>query len=316
MKNLLINEKECITEVFELKDGSGTIKIIGDKTDSAIFLNGEMIHFTYLREYDTIQRYQIAQNIDLLAKPIDSKLQDLLKNGNLSGDPLSIQFKEILKFLENGKYYLILGCLHNEIDSVKMSEQDEGFQEIESYGGIVEVIETQSFKDQKLIAKYKKNIINGMNPIVILLMTNNSDNIFILDGHHKYEAYVELKKKPKCLIINRIESEKIDQNTGKLFLQRCNKEYWKYYNRYIEKIDTVQGVDLPREVAIEIIQEMCLLGANNPEKLYYLYMKYGTAIEYIFRKTPSMWTLIFQEQKSFDEVMGYLNSPKDSSIML
>ncbi len=62
------------------------------------------------------------------------------------------------------------------------------------------------------IEEYEIPIKNGDRPQIILLKAVESCIHFLLDGHHKLMAYINLGIKPSCILISKIDNYKISHN--------------------------------------------------------------------------------------------------------
>lgn len=71
------------------------------------------------------------------------------------------------------------------------------------------LIAIQESTDRLTVDNYREQILNGKRPQAIVLKTENSDLHFILDGHHKIQAYFELSVKPNLVLITKLDNYKI-----------------------------------------------------------------------------------------------------------
>lgn len=210
---------------------NGPLEIKGDERDTAILLNGELMQFTYLREIGSTWRYQVARGIqeaDLIA---ENRFRNFVKYGFLNHDALSIQFSDLLQLLAQGEYQIELTYTDKDIYSVEIDEEAQGYYSFDTYGGLVDVIETQSACEEAIVNSYIELIKTKHEPIVILLKTSKSHDTFLIDGHHKWYAYGRLKQKVKCLLITRLDSPEIDTKEALEYLKlgKCNTEYRNWY---------------------------------------------------------------------------------------
>ncbi len=222
------------SETINIEAGNGPLEIIGDKYDSALLLNGELIQFTYLREIGSTWRYQVAKGITENALIAESKFRNFVKNGYLSNDSLIRQFSYILKLLARGQYQIEIIELEKEIGSIEISRETDGYYCFDTYGGMVEVLETQSEFNEEIVKEYMDLIEEGQEPIIILLKTQNSENTFLIDGHHKFAAYGRSKRSAKCLQITKLQSHRIEKDQGLEFLANCNS-HAEYRNRFLDR---------------------------------------------------------------------------------
>jgi len=198
---------------------------------------GELIQFTFLREIGSTWRYQIARGIknsDIIG---EQSFSNFVKYGFLTPELLSNQFEYILNCLTDGKYQIELTEIDSDIGIVEIDESVDGYYYSDTYGGMIEIIETQSEFDEKIVDEYQELIKKGNEPILILLKSKDSENIFIIDGHHKFAAYGRLKKNAKCLMITKLDCELIDKEEGISLIEKTKSRNIEYKNRFLERIE-------------------------------------------------------------------------------
>ena len=223
-------------EIVDIDKGNGILEIKGGKYDSALFLNGELIQFTFLREIGSTWRYQIAKGIKKSDIFGEQSFSNFVRYGFLTSEPLSKQFDYILNCLTDGKYQIELTEIDSDIGIVEIEESVDGYYYSDTYGGMIEIIETQSEFEEKIVEEYLELIQKGNEPITILLKSKDSENIFLVDGHHKFAAYGRLKKNAKCLLITKLDCETIDKEEGVSLIEKTNIRNTEYKNRFLERI--------------------------------------------------------------------------------
>ena len=222
-------------EIIDIENSKGCLEIKGDKFDSALFINNELIQFTFLREIGSTWRYQIAKSITKTDLISESSFSNFVKYGYLSPEPLSTQFKYILSCLIKGKYLIELTEIDTNIDLIELDKKEKGYLSFDTYGGLYYLIETQTGLNKNTINKYTELIQNDKQPIVILLKSENSENTFVIDGHHKLRAYKKLKKNIRCLLISKLDSKMIGSIEGVEFINLLNPQKTDYKKRFLEK---------------------------------------------------------------------------------
>ena len=208
-------------ETIELKHKNRPLKINGGKYDSVLYLNNTPIQFTFLREIGSTWRYQIVKGISEKDLIKNEKYSNFVKFGILTNENLFDQFEYILSILDEGKYNIELITLENDIETLEINTNQKDYYSIDIYGGIKEIIETQSSFNEQIVKQYIDLIKNSYKPIAILLKTENSENTFIIDGHHKLCAYSRLEAEAKCLMITKLNSETIDEQKGIEIFNLC-----------------------------------------------------------------------------------------------
>ena len=222
-------------ETIHIENPEGVLRLKGDDYDSVLYLNNIPIQFTWIREIGSTWRYQIAKSVresDLIK---DSRFRQFVRFGYLTSDSISQQFDYIIKILFSGKYELTLDYLSQDLGLIENTTETDDYYSFDTYGGLDDIIETQSIYDENTINEYMVSIQKGVEPIMVVFTSNDSKNKFILDGHHKYIAYSRLKKKPRALIIKRLNTDTIDKDeVEKVFrLSKCKNQNYKI--RYLNK---------------------------------------------------------------------------------
>ena len=223
-------------EIVNIDNGNGVLEIKGGKYDSALFLNGELIQFTFLREIGSTWRYQIAKGIKNSDIIREKSFSNFVKYGFLTSEPLSNQFDYILNCLTDGKYQIELTEIDSDIGIVEIDENVDGYYSSDTYEGMIEIIETQYEFEEKIVEEYLELVEKGNKPITILLKSKDSENTFIVDGHHKFAAYGRLKKNAKCLIITKLDCETINKEEGISLIENTNIRNTEYKKRFLERI--------------------------------------------------------------------------------
>jgi len=221
-------------EKIKIESINAPIRLEGDKYDSVLYLNHVPIQFTWIREIGSTWRYQVAKNINEGDIVEDRRFADFVKYGYLSHDSLWIQFDYVINKLACGEYLLELNHLPSDLYLIKAQSGKEGYYQQDEYGGLVDLIQTQAYLDEAVIKEYMSLIEKGIEPIIIIQTCANSNNKFILDGHHKFIAYRRLKKLVKALIITKLACEKITKQTGLTLFDICKCRNTEYINRFLQ----------------------------------------------------------------------------------
>ena len=100
------------------------------------------------------------------------------------------------------------------------------------------MIATQTYLDGQVVESYKQAIRDGVKPIVVLYKIEDSWAIFILDGHHKLQAYKERKQNPQALVISKLDFKQHDPEQGVSLLQKMGLNDPKIFETYREEKST------------------------------------------------------------------------------
>ncbi|MCB0606017.1 MAG: hypothetical protein KDC25_14200, partial [Saprospiraceae bacterium] len=99
-------------------------------------------------------------------------------------------------------------------------------------------------------------IKQGLRPTMVIFHVAKSHLLFILDGHHKFIAYGQLKMKPRALIISKLNSStmSIEQSLKMASKLECNKESYLNWIKN-EKENKYFDLQLDLEKDYEYINE-------------------------------------------------------------
>lgn len=222
-----------MTETVNITPPGGPIDILGQHTDSALLINKVPYQFNFLREVGSTLRYQIARSIDEYDLLTDKSFSDVLKYGSIQADGLSGTFEYILNLLAAGEYKLALTTIDHETELLEISESKGIHNQAEEYGGIVEVIATQSYLDEQVVQEYQNLIAKGNEPIVVMLTANTIEDNYILDGHHKFVAYKRVKQNARALQITKLNPVKIDNDMGLQLMDQCGQIRPEFVERFL-----------------------------------------------------------------------------------
>ena len=228
-------------EEINIECPGGPIQLLGGKYESALLLNGELIQFTFLREVGSTWRYQIAKNTtetDIIA---DNQFRNFVKYGFLQADSIQSQFAYIIDKLAIGRYRLAIEYVDTGIELIEPCLTSQNFTprsdyfHFDTYGGLVEVIATQLLTDENIIEEYIELIKKNIEPIAVVISTEDAYNTFLLDGHHKFIAYSRLKRPVRVLRIVKLDSLPIDRNLGLELLSMSGSRNAEYRNRFLDQ---------------------------------------------------------------------------------
>lgn len=188
-------------QVF-VTDTPGVIDIRGDFLEAALYLNQQPIHYCWYAEVGTTWRYHIAKGINKDAIRMHWRLSEILRNGISNSGEFEEAVAYFSPFLKYGEYEFGLYCLP-KIGYLEPFSENPGVVNTDFYGGLANVIATQSHIDENTVQVYVESIQKGTRPTVVVLHAEQSYHKFILDGHHKFIAYSRAKIEPHVLFITK-----------------------------------------------------------------------------------------------------------------
>lgn len=201
-------------EVY-VHSGRGVLNIKGSPTESILYIKSKPRIMSFFAEVNTTLRYQIGKEITEELIQSNYKYEDIVNEGNIDlNKSLEEQFQYITQLLTNGTYYLSYYTERHETHLQPAISKDSTYISYDTYGGLYDVVATQFHLNSKKVKEYKSIISKGKRPIILLLMLENSANKYIIDGHHKFKAYKDLKINPKVLAISKLNTKNIKYEEG------------------------------------------------------------------------------------------------------
>jgi len=210
---------------IDISNKFGIIDIKGDNQESVLYLNGLPIQYTWYAEIGSTWRYHIAKGVNERSWAESSIASEMLKNGVATTTEFDALVDYYSQFLKTGQYEFGTYDLHEHYGLIHLPEGDN-FQSFDYYGGCPDIIPTQCKYDDLIINEYKQSIKQGLRPTMVIFHVAKSHILFILDGHHKFLAYGQLKIKPRAIIISKLNSStmSIEQSLKMASKLECNKE--------------------------------------------------------------------------------------------
>lgn len=228
-------------ELVDIYTGTGIIHLTGSPSETILYIKKEPRLACFFAEVGTVWRYHMGQEIneDLLRD--NYEYERLVKDGQVDPQkPLSEQFKHLTNLLTNGSYSLQLCKFPWQLRVLPGTDRDNTKSFYDTYGGTADLIETQSYLNRQVVDTYKTAIACGVRPIVVLIKLEASWVIYILDGHHKLQAYQELKKDPEALIISKLDPKRLTVEQALGIMQKIGLTEVKFIETYQEERNTNQ----------------------------------------------------------------------------
>lgn len=202
-------------EEISLYNGRGIIHLKGSPSETILYVKKKPRIACFHAEIGTVWRYQIGKEIDENILDENYRYENIVKSGDIDEkESLSKQFNHITQLLTNGSYELHLCEFSWEIEILPAIAKTDKSSYYDVYGGMAEITATQNYLNKDVVEEYKERINNGLRPIIILIKIKDSWVIYVIDGHHKFQAYRELKINPRALVISKLDKKEINQDEG------------------------------------------------------------------------------------------------------
>lgn len=190
--------------------GDSSIDIRGDNEISELRIVGQLLGLVWWTSDGTT-----IENLIQFRHPEGRAQLDAFCGATLEEFDEEVLIESVQPFLAAG-YYRVTIADYYDLDAYL----DEASHDLESptsyYGGCYSMIATQSKSQlsEKTVNWFRAKIRNGTEPLVLGICVNASwaddmeddlRTVFILDGHHRLEAYRLEGKKARICVIARID---------------------------------------------------------------------------------------------------------------
>ncbi|PRP87515.1 hypothetical protein PROFUN_00726 [Planoprotostelium fungivorum] len=258
-----------IAESFSITKPGGGLSLL-DQFGTGISLHGEPLAYSWPHCWDGSLIRFCVNGSGSYEPEKSEEISAVLNSGTIdSGTSLRQQFESLVELLEPGSY-----TIEVEVDDAwkRMKPREGGEKEVEEekdeeYGEMgyfeeqcaSQVYYTQDEKllNEERVKEYLQMIRGGRRPLVLVAVPRtiaysrgiigfigerapfywtNQDR-YILDGHHKYKAYMRGSINPFFLTI------RLNRTTQEKAYVRSNDEYWGGWGSWIQHIciTAVQG---------------------------------------------------------------------------
>lgn len=198
-------------ERIQINNGTGLVDIRGRKEHAAFYLKGALMTFAIEIDYNTLMNYFAGNPVgrNFLYEDWYNEVKPFLE-GKPSNKKMVKLFEPVLQQLSNGAYELSLEKYENKHQII----YSEGKEVNSQYAGCepFALFATQGSTNSKVIEKYEELIKKGAKPKVIILKIKEGRINFILDGHHKAQAYINTGMPIEVLEIRKCNNLNLPDN--------------------------------------------------------------------------------------------------------
>ena len=205
-------------EIIEIANAKGLIDVRGDDFDSMLLVDGKPIALNWPDCEGSVGQYIVRAG----ATDCEDRLRSLrhVLEGNLRRDE-SIR-SQILPFLElfvPGRYQLRYREL---VPDCRYLQFDASWDELKSYDtfyplsphyGVLVFTQALTALNQDRVAHYLDCLKKGGRPIALTATVEDGWCDFVLDGHHKLQAYKLAKINPTFISVCRLNAPQLPAST-------------------------------------------------------------------------------------------------------
>lgn len=218
-------------EIYFLESGYGSIDLQGDDFDCLISFQGKPYAINWCDCEGSVGQYLVRTGIRGYKKDL-RQLRMILSNGLDPKMKISDQIYPLLQLFRYGNLYLSNYTARDwDVLSGELSKQVQYYP----LGNTFVPTQPSEGLNKETIDGYIAQISNGGRPLVVTASVEDGWCEFVVDGHHKLEAYGHLKIAPNVLNFRKPKSKlPIDEGLrileGKPSMQTYKKVKVKYDN--------------------------------------------------------------------------------------
>ncbi len=219
-------------------NNNGVLKIIGNPQETILYLKDKPIQYSWYAEIGTTQRYHIAQGLKKQAVYVNTQIENLLQKGIKTESVFLMVAAHFNSFLKPGTYHYGMYEMGKGLHWINIPKAPN-YESFDYYGNTVGITPTQNRIDKNKVAEYEAAILKGARPVMVFIHVENSWMFFILDGHHKFQAYINAKVKPQAIIITKHGNDyfPIAETLALAQKMNCtNKEYLTWMEKEKKKL--------------------------------------------------------------------------------
>jgi hypothetical protein len=191
--------RESRQETFHLDSGTGRIAVRGDAVACGLYINGEPLTLHWNDNAGSIGQAFSHLGEWSYAEAGDS-YERLVEHGPSPDTPLAAQFRSLLDHFPPGDYHLAISQTQAGDEWLDWYSAVQPIRTIGDYypweGTTLVPSQPEDRLDQDRILHFMERIEAGERPLMVTATVEGAWCEYVLDGHHKYMAYAELRVPP------------------------------------------------------------------------------------------------------------------------
>lgn len=227
-------------EIIQLNHGTGRIKLHLCDGLSLRF-DDQPVLFDWADHRGSIGQYLVrsvpVENYQAVLETIHTLVAG--QDTNLS---LEHSLQGMLSLFESGQYVLQEMVVDDYLEIVDFSASQDitkSYASFYPYRYVLICTQPQEYLNVAQVVEYKTKILNGERPLLLTTgVYRERDVLYVLDGHHKLQAYRELNIKPHLIAILSVTSKFIAYSEDDVFgqAQALRGHYLKHKNTDFTKM--------------------------------------------------------------------------------
>lgn len=203
-------------KVVSLRDGQGLIEVLGGESETALLVDGKPIAFNWDDSLGSVGQYVVAK------RPV-THLIDIC--GSFDSEVLAQRLEEtmapLLSAFVNGFY--VINFTPSKVMRLtgQHCERIVATSELQNYypfGRTLVATQPESSLSAERVEFFRKKISIKERPVVVTASAEGAWCEFVIDGHHKLEAYHQEHVPPSVMMIERLYPAPISLAMGIGFL--------------------------------------------------------------------------------------------------
>jgi hypothetical protein len=209
-----VSEGTTMTEVeeeYELVAGRSLIDVRGGGFDSVLLVGGRLIVLNWCNCAGSVEQYLARAG----RADCESELRTLryALEGNWSCEaPISSRIFPFLELFVPGRYRLrpVVSCPDCEYIEFDSSwEFARGHEEFYPFGRVLVFTQSTDALDRGRVGHYREVIRRGRRPIALTATVEDGWCEFVVDGHHKLQAYKAEGVRPTFVSVSRLGAPRL-----------------------------------------------------------------------------------------------------------
>jgi uncharacterized protein (TIGR02996 family) len=214
-------------------NGKGLIEVRGGEAETVLLVEGRPVALNWDDCEGSVGQYLVFTG-HTRGRDYARELAELVAGAIDEARPLADQLGPLLATFASGKYWLTYSP-SAAVESIAMheySDRSNAEGELVQYYPLehshLVCTQTRESLDERRVAFYREQIRAGHRPVVLTAAAEGAWCEFVIDGHHKLEAYTRQRVQPTVLSIVRWGAPAISVDEGIDFLPRGHRGVAEY----------------------------------------------------------------------------------------
>ena len=202
-------------ETAELVQSHSLIDVRGGGFDSLLLVGGKPIALNWCDCEGSVGQYMVRAG----STDCEKKLRSLrhLVEGNVSAQaPLTAQLQPFLELFVPGRYRILYYESCPDCDCIKFNTPWMASRDFDQFYPMCHVLVFTQAVDSlnsERVAYHLERIRNGHRPLALTATTDDGWCEFVIDGHHKLQAYSQAGIDPSFISVCRLDAPRLSADS-------------------------------------------------------------------------------------------------------